>query len=422
VWKDPRKRSVRSILGTGSHSCSFRGGAAACLAALLLFLALASAAGQAQPAAPNKTTESFAALSAKADAARDANRLDEALLLYKRALALRPGWAEGWWSLGTIAYDQNSYAEAARAFRKVITLVPGDGTAYVMLGLTEFELGHDDVALQQLEKGERLGQDKDPDLGRVAIYHHGVLLQRQGKFQAARDTLEQLCLQGVQSDELVGTLGMVLLRQRSKNPPAAGSPDAEVVTRVGRAGCLAGQKKFDEGRKELGAVVSQHPQYPWIHYAFGLFLVEASDLPSAVTEFKEEIANNPADVVSRLEIAAALYKTESAAGLPYAEEAVRLAPQEPFGHYLLGMLRLDTDDYRRAIPELEIARKAFPRETRIYFALGTAYSRAGRKQDAARARATFQRLNEEEKSKGGSGQEPGDVSAGKPPEKVPRPQ
>jgi cytochrome c-type biogenesis protein CcmH/NrfG len=78
----------------------------------------------------------FAALAAKANAARDAERLDEALVLYRKALALRPRWPEGWWSLGTIEYDQNAYTEAVRAFQKVVALSPKNGTAYVMLGLS----------------------------------------------------------------------------------------------------------------------------------------------------------------------------------------------------------------------------------------------------------------------------------------------
>ncbi len=157
---------------------------------------------RATPASPPASAATFAKLSAQADAARDANRLDEALPLYRKALALRPGWAEGWWSLGTIAYDRNSYDEAARAFQKVTQLAPGNGTAYVMLGLSEFELGHDDSARKHLDKGAALGLDKDPELRHVALYHQGVLLQRQGQFEAARLTLGQLCLQGVQTDEV----------------------------------------------------------------------------------------------------------------------------------------------------------------------------------------------------------------------------
>ncbi|MGB7848632.1 MAG: tetratricopeptide repeat protein, partial [Candidatus Acidiferrum sp.] len=92
---------------------------------------------------------------------------------------------------------------------------------------------------------------------------------------------------------------------------------------------------------------------------------------------------------------AAEYKLDSAAGLPYAEEAVKLSPQLPFAHYLLGLLYMDTDNYQKAIPELEIAEKSFRKDAKVYFALGSAYSRAGRKQDAERARAVFQRLSKE---------------------------
>ena len=82
-------------------------------AALSLLIIFASSIGRAQTSKPAAT---FDQLSAKADAARDANQLDQAIPIYRKALALRPAWKEGWWSLGTILYDQNSYAPAARAF------------------------------------------------------------------------------------------------------------------------------------------------------------------------------------------------------------------------------------------------------------------------------------------------------------------
>jgi hypothetical protein len=42
---------------------------------------------------------------------------------------------------------------------------------------------------------------------------------------------------------------------------------------------------------------------------------------------------------------------------------------------------------------------SYPNEVRLYFALGSAYALAGRKEDAARARATFERLNQEQQEK-----------------------
>jgi tetratricopeptide (TPR) repeat protein len=336
-------------------------------------------------------TGNFDQLSAKADAARDANRLDEAVHLYRQALTVRPTWAEGWWWLGTIEYDRSQYADAARAFRKLVALAPKSGNALAMLGLSEFELGQEDLALKHIQASREAGLAENAQLRNVVLYHEGVLLQRKGRFESAQQTLEQLCLLGVANDDVANTLGMTMLRSTAKQTLAS---DADVILHVGRAECLAGQKKYEEGKKLFSEVVAQHDNYPNIHYAYGMFLEEARDLDAALREYKNEIANNPKDVFARLRIAAANYKVNSAAGLPYAEEAVKLAPDQPFGHYLLGLLLLDTDKYQQAIPELETAKKAYPNDAKIYFALGSAYARAGRREDAARARAKFAELNQ----------------------------
>ena len=347
----------------------------------------------------SKQPPSFATLSAKADAARDIDHLDEAVDLYRRALAVRPSWAEGWWSLGTIEYDRDHYSEAAKALRNLVKLQRNNGTAQAMLGLSEFELGHDDAALNDIRKGKSLGLENNPELWNVVLFHEGTLLQRKGSFQAAQDTLEDLSLRAGCNDKLAVILGMTMLRIDAKEPPPPDSPDGNVVLRIGRAQCLAGQKKYDEARPGFEAVVRDNPKYPNVHYAFGLFLFQIHDVPAGVGQLKQEIANDPNNVLARLRIAAAEYKQDSAAGLPFAEEAVKLDPQQPFAHMLLGLLRLDVDDYMKAIPELEIARQGLPNEPKVYAALGTAYSRAGRKQEAVQARQAFARLVQEEKKK-----------------------
>jgi predicted Zn-dependent protease len=99
-----------------------------------------------------------------------------------------------------------------------------------------------------------------------------------------------------------------------------------------------------------------------------------------------------------LRIAAAEYKVDSPTGLKYAEQVVQLDPQLPLGHYLFGLLLLDTGAYEKAVPELETARKAFPHDGRIDLALATAYAHVGRPQDAARARAEFARKKQTEQA------------------------
>jgi tetratricopeptide (TPR) repeat protein len=377
---------------------SLRTRLAICLGLGLCLLVLCEAPRtEAQAHAP---ALSFAALSAKAQAARDADRLEEAAGLYRKALALRPSWAEGWWSLGTVEYDRNKYAEAVKAFDKLVVLQPKSGTALVMLGLSQFELGQEDAALLSLQEGRRLGIPSDPQFREVMLYHEGILLQRKGRFEAAQEILGQLCRQAPYPAEVNLAMGAVALRSRERQLPSEGALGYQVMQESGEATCLGAQRKYDEARRQFDALLAAHPQYPNLHFAYGKLLLDANDNDSAVAQFQAEIQNNPNDAISRLRIASAKYRIDSAAGLPYAEEAVKLDPSLPLGHYLLGLLLLDIDDYLHAIPELEIAQKAFQDQPKVYFALASAYSRAGRKDDATRARETFLRLNQEQEKTG----------------------
>ena len=330
---------------------------------------------------------SFPALAKQASEARDANHLDQAANLYQKALALRPAWAEGWFSLGTIQYDQNNYQSADMSFSRAVQADPKVGTPQVMLGLCEFELGHDESALAHLQNGLRLGIADNPQLRNVALFHEAVLQQRTGKFEAALQTFYPLCSAGVQSDQLITAISLAALHLRASDSS---------VPSVGHAECLAAQKQFEQARTDYRALVQRHPNFPNIHYAFGRFLLLiVHDPAAAIAQFEEEIKNQPSNPLARLQIAAAEYQVDSPAGLPYAEAAVKLDPNIPLGHYLLGLLLEDTGQDNRAIPELELARKSFPTESGIYYALGKAYAHAGRTQDAAQARAVFKRLKDQ---------------------------
>jgi tetratricopeptide (TPR) repeat protein len=177
--------------------------------------------------------------------------------------------------------------------------------------------------------------------------------------------------------------------------PPEGSTAREAVRRVGKAEFLAATKKFDEARREYSSVADEFPETANIHYAFGRFLLDLGEVDPAVAAFKRQIQVSPDHVPARLQIGAAWYRVNSASALKYAEQAVKLEPRRPFGHYLLGLLYLDTQNFATAISELEIAKQSYSTVPQLYFALGNAYARAGRKADAVRVRAIFARLNAE---------------------------
>jgi tetratricopeptide (TPR) repeat protein len=346
--------------------------------------------------------ETFSQLRDSAAKASEENRLDAAARLYGKALALNPSWTEGWWSLGTILYDENHYSSAARAFARLVALDSKNGTAHLMLGLCQYQLGSFGLSLRNIEAAERLGVRKDEDLVHVFEYHKAMLLLRNGKYEDAIDPLKRLVEEGVRTEDLALALGMSALLMRPQELPSIEKEHRLVVLSVGQAEALHLSKKNDEAKERYSEIAKASPDSPNIHYAFGHFLLSLDEIDEAVAQFQQEIHNQPDHVRARMEIAATDYRKNSAAGIPYAQQVIQLQPKYPFSHYLLGLLYLDTGDTKRALPELQTAARMVPQEPQFQFALGNAFAKAGRKEEAAKARAVFFRLSHKNATSQGS--------------------
>src|SRR5262249_9593379 len=141
----------------------------------------------AQPkGAQAKTQANFDQLKAKADEAREAGRLEDAIELYRKAVAAKPNWVDGWWYLATLLYDRDTYGEPIPAFKRVTELQPQTGAPFVMLGLCEFRVGNYDNALGRIRQGRQIGLGKNHDLDMAMRYHEGLLLSLKGDFETAQ--------------------------------------------------------------------------------------------------------------------------------------------------------------------------------------------------------------------------------------------
>jgi predicted Zn-dependent protease len=334
---------------------------------------------------------SFPTLAAQADAARNAEHLEEAAALYRKALALKPTWAEGWWDLGTILYDGDDYGGAVAALRKAVDLNPKSSTALAMLGLSEAKIERNQDALQHLKRALALGIAADPNLGRVVLYTRGTLLLNAGEFGQAQDTLDTLAREGADQQELLLALGESVLGIRPMDLSVAAPK--EVVLSAGRAEQLAARREVHSAFEAYTRLAQDFPKTHNVQFAYARFLLANHEDDRAVSAFRSELENTPQHLLARVGLAGILLNTDPAAGLLYAQQAVQLAPALEEAHYLLGALLLATKDVNKAIPELETARRQDTADSRVYFQLERAYTLAKRPQDAARARAQFTRLN-----------------------------
>src|SRR5215213_5306784 len=374
----------------------------------------------AEQAAPQK---SFEQISSEADAAREGDRVEEAIALYRRGVALRPRWAEGWWYLATLYYDQNNYAEGARAFRETAKLQPKAGAAWAMLALCEFQLGQYDESLTHLQQGRQLGINDNVELTRVMRYHEGVLMILKGDFERGQQTLGTLSYEGLKGEDLIISLGLAALRiGMTPKEIDINYRDRELVRRAGLAEHFAAQKNMSDAQREYDMLARDYAKVPNVQYAYGRYLLANRDEDGALAAFMKELENWPKHVLARCQIAnIKLQRKEIQEGLKYAEEAATQAPRLPLAHYLHGRLLLEAGQNERAVEALELAAKMVPNEAKTYFALARAYTRVKRKADADRARETFTRLSKaaSQGDEQGVGAVPDDSGAApeKPPER-----
>lgn len=302
--------------------------------------------------------------------------------------------ADRQWQDGVRAYERDDYTAAALAFAAVADARPHEGMAWAMLGLCEYKLARPDEALAHIQRARTLGIAGDAQFRQVVQYHEAMLLAGRSEFERAQDILVALAESGVSTDTLIRALGMAVLRIR----PADADADAAIVSlteEAGRAEQLLATKQFDRAAAAYRDLADRHRTTRNVQYALGRYYVATRQPAQAAGAFEREIANSPDHVPARLGLAAIKKDSDPAAALAYAEQAVRLNPRIPLGHYLLGSLLLQTPDTTRAIAELELAEQSVREDPGLYYALARAYARAGRNADAERARATFRRLTDE---------------------------
>jgi len=337
-------------------------------------------------------TSGFEALVKKAETAREADHTDEAISLYKQVVRMRPGFAEGWWYLGMLHYETDQYPDGRAAFRHLTGLKPEMALGWAMLGLCEFETKDFDSALAHLEKADQLKIPSEQGFYDVSKYHFALLLIRSERFDSAVKIIGDFARQGKDSAQFTEAMGLAALRKPllpSELPPL----EREMVLDVGHALCAFAARRVAEAERDRVELLRKYPNTPQIHYLAGT-MVLASDSDKALEEWNAELAISPEHPQALVSIAAEYLKRgEYQTARPSAEKAVEVSPSYFAAHAILGQILAEGDlDVPRGTHELETAVRLAPWQPQVHFALGTAYAKAGRKEDAAKEREEFLRL------------------------------
>jgi tetratricopeptide (TPR) repeat protein len=338
-------------------------------------------------------SDAFSRVSKQASEAREQNRIPDALNLYRQAVTIRPAWTEGWWYLGMLLYDQDQYAPARDALRRLVSLDPKAGPAFAFLGLCEYQTREHQQALADINLARRLGLGNDLQTRRVVLYHALLLYTRFAQYESALQVLEKVVKTGDITPALIVAAGLAGLR-RPIAPEDLPAADKDLVDRAGKAACAVAARNPTEASQYFADLLDHYPNAPNVHYLYASFLA-ASDADAALLEFQKELALNPKNSEVLATIALQYeQRGDPDKAIPFAQRAVDADPDFFAAHGVLGRLLANSGEVEKGVKELEIARREAPDSPQVHFSLAAAYVLAGRKEDAARERAEFVRLKQ----------------------------
>jgi tetratricopeptide (TPR) repeat protein len=332
----------------------------------------------------------------QAEEARLADRLPEAVQLYKKAVGIKPAWSEGWWWLGSIYYDQDLYVEAhaafAQAFEQDHKLTP----ALAFLALCEYEQRDTAAARAHLRQWLAAGAPGDAQMAAVAHYRWRELLIQEGRFPEALYLLNHDATVHGPSPALIDAMGLAWLQIRSlpeEYPPA----QREMIWLAGSAAAWMSASKLDRCREDLDRLAAHYGNQPHVHFLRGFVFESMRDDTAAIDEYRQEVALSAQDATARTQLA--LLLAESAQpdeALRWARQAEQLDPENARSHFAMGRALMAAQNWADSAAELEKARSLAPRAPRIRFQLARVYRKLNRNEEAGKEEAAFEALNHKE--------------------------
>ena len=335
-------------------------------------------------------TVPFEQMAREASAEREANHLERAVALYSEGVARKKDWAEGWWYLGTIAYDRDRYGEAAGHFRQFLKLKPDIAAGWDFLGLCEFGTRDDAAALGDLIRAEQFGAPEE-HVAQVAEFHRVILLTRAGRFDEAMGRVTRAATRLAASDDWYVAAGLAGLR-RPLLPTELRVGERPLVRGTGEAIWLQANRRTDDALRTYEALAARYPDASGLHFLFGSCLL-GKNVERGLAELEKELAIKPDHVPALVVLSQqALTRGNLQEAATWGRRAVEVAPSDFAAHLAYGRVLAQQELYGESVREFEGAKALAPGSPEIRFALASAYAKSGKPAEAAAERAEFLKL------------------------------
>lgn len=320
-------------------------------------------------------------------------KVAEAIGIWQAIIARNPSDAGAFASLGVDLSRQHAYPEAAAAYRKALRLDPRLPGIELNLGLAEFKQGHFTAAIAPLRAA--LQSDPSSLQARTLL---GLSYYGAKRFADAIEPLRAASAADPSNLELLRVLAQSCVWAKNS------SCSLEIFQKIlehdpnsSAAHVLMGEAfdglgKTSEAAAEFEAAVNAAPREPNLHFGLGYLHWKLKQYDAAETDFKNELALNPAHAQALAYLGdVAFKKDDSAAALPLLQKALQSRHDLRIAYVDLGAILAQQGKHQEALALLKRAVALDPQQPDAHFRLGRVYEAFGQR---AAAETEFAKVRE----------------------------
>lgn len=336
-------------------------------------------AAQAAQAAQPPNTQRQAAL-----ALEQQGRNAEAEAAWRAYLKDHATSAEAFAHLGLLAARQEHYQQAVPLYRKALAMGPDVAGLRLNLGLALFKDGALKEAAQEFSVLRKSEPDNQQLNTLIGMSYYGLADYKQAvpflKEAAAHDAeslplrlaLAHSCLWSKQNQCVLDVYKEIL----ALDPDSA---EADML-----AGEALDEMKDNEGStKMFRAAVKANPREPNAHFGLGYLLWTQKQYQEAASEFQAELGNDPDHVQARLYLAdTEIQMNRMEDARPLLERVEKQNPGIALDRLDLGIVYTEAGRTEDALRELLAAEKLMPDDVNVHWRLGRLYRILGKPGEA----------------------------------------
>jgi tetratricopeptide (TPR) repeat protein len=293
-------------------------------------------------------------------------RYTEAIVEYREALKRSPGNFSISLNMALAYYKAEQIARAARELAGLHKQQPGNRQVVLLLGDCWLRQGEDAKVIELLTPVERQDQD---DLG--VAYMLGSALLRDKQVELGQRILDRILRHG-------------------------DSAEARLLLGTAKLNAL----EYPEALADLRKAAELNPHLPDVYSYLGRAEMDSGDMAAARAAFEKELAQNPVEFESNLNLAVLLKQDQDYAGArKLLDRALLVRPGDLRVLYQVGSIELAEGKLEQARATFESVLKQAPQFVEAHISLATVYYRLKRKGDGDRERALVQKLKAEQDAK-----------------------